>query len=639
MAIQYLKRNSWFNVEIRTYFGTCHVQVVILSDLDSSVSTANQLDPIQTAIRAYHEFVIDSNSIDDIDSPLSTNFRLLFYAFKRIGHDKVDSIMASYCTEMECRNYRSDVLDYVLHMNLPQTEQEIQAHFDQILKLLKQTQEESSSTDETRETARFLEEGLRKEIEGAFPSLFPTSNGDVTRHQGLIPLNLDFTQRREDLRNLHSHYDIHQVRDTLKVIMAPFYFILIKLRRLPFIQRYTFTTKMSQYLKVLSFQYQEKEKSTSDVAKTGAMAIATGAAMAGVMHLVRSTRQSSLYTVGLGLVGGMAAASAVYRAKIFGQYEKLNKSLTETVALLLQSTDSHEDIHNNMEQWELLYKIVRCHWSQQLTEARSIEERDDIWTRTFSKEPLKEISSNDRSIFVGVIGLCRQLCSMRQILLQQPPKIVILGRSQMGKSTLFRYLTGRDLKELRSSTQNNTRMSLKCRAFIKLKHLTRSAKISGDSTLPVDVVDNPGFDDATDQHQCLLTISLDGANLVIIVSTLDDLNMKPTIELLDKILHLTKVKILVLINKVDIRLSDEWRKFKNKYDINDSDDENDYANQVLDKSFDLNKKLDEIMAVKQEELINSLTKTSSCQVKNRVTFLTVVLAGFNDLQPTFKEPT
>ncbi|CAM4804347.1 unnamed protein product [Rotaria magnacalcarata] len=101
---------------------------------------------------------------------------------------------------------------------------------------------------------------------------------------------------------------------------------------------------------------------------------------------------------------------------------------------------------------------------------------------------------------------------MRDILLRKPPKVVITG-----KSTLFKYLTGRNLEELRSIDAFNTRMSLQCPALIHFNH---------ESILTIDIVDNPRQDDATGQAKTLLDMTLNSASLFIVVTTLAHVNQK-----------------------------------------------------------------------------------------------------------------
>jgi small GTP-binding protein len=316
-------------------------------------------------------------------------------------------------------------------------------------------------------------------------------------------------------------------------------------------------------------------------------------------------------------------------------YKKVLKSLRPTATLLLLSTG--KTVNENENEWQVLNQITQCKWSRELTQARSPEERDAIWTQTFTKEPLKDIAPKHRWNFVGVTEICRQVCAMRRILARQPPKVVITGQSQTGKSTLFSYLTRRNMEELRSNTNSNTRMSLQCQAFIKLHDESSERTILVDSELPINVIDNPGYNDATDQSETLLNISITAANLVILVTTLEDINQIHTIALLRKILDDTRVKVLVLINKVDLGLSNAREKIKKANSNNYIDsDENDSGSDESGQRFSLCKTLDELIKRPQEELIQELTMDRSI-VNSRVTFQPVILKGFNELIKTLNE--
>ncbi|CAF2263041.1 unnamed protein product [Rotaria magnacalcarata] len=122
------------------------------------------------------------------------------------------------------------------------------------------------------------------------------------------------------------------------------------------------------------------------------------------------------------------------------------------------------------------------------------------------------------------------------------------------------------------------------------------------------------------------------------VTTLKDINQMHTIKLLKKILDHTQVKILVLINQVDLRLKEEWENFRKRdsYTRQDSDDE-DTDNYKSDQEFSRCKILEEMVRRPKEELINGLQENDTV-VTNRVTFQTVILKGFNEFYKTFDEP-
>lgn len=212
--------------------------------------------------------------------------------------------------------------------------------------------------------------------------------------------------------------------------------------------------------------------------------------------------------------------------------------------MVLVSTGPVEDIDENENVWQILDQIADCHSLRKLTQVKSTEERDVIWTQTFTKCPLKDVRHKDRQYIVSVAEICCQISAMRQILVQQPPKVVIIGQSQTGKSTLFKHLTKRDVKELNNMANFNTRMSLQCPGFIEFNEKSNTDKNISSPGLPIDIIDNPGYDDATGQADILLNLSLEAANLVILMTTLKDVNQLGTIDQLDKILRSTHVNVL-----------------------------------------------------------------------------------------------
>ncbi|CAM4806397.1 unnamed protein product [Rotaria magnacalcarata] len=162
-------------------------------------------------------------------------------------------------------------------------------------------------------------------------------------------------------------------------------------------------------------------------------------------------------------------------------------------------------------------RISGCQWNHEITKVKTSPERDALWNRIFTSVPLKNVPEDHRWNWIGIMRLCSQLSLMRDILLRKPPKVVITGKSQTGKSTLLKYLTGRNLGELRSIDAFNTRMSLQCPALIHFNH---------ESILTIDIVDNPRQDDATGQAKTLLDMTLNSASLFIVVTTLARVNQK-----------------------------------------------------------------------------------------------------------------
>ncbi len=219
----------------------------------------------------------------------------------------------------------------------------------------------------------------------------------------------------------------------------------------------------------------------------------------------------------------------------------------------------------------------------------------------------------------------------------EPCPSPIVGQSQTGKSTLFTYLTESNLKELRNIINFNTRMSLQRSAFIKLDEKTDDDVIDDGSALQINIIDSPGYDDATGQSDVLLNMSLNAANLVILMTKLDDMNRMGTIKLLDNILHSTQVKVLVLINQVDVSLKVAWEKFRkpnsDKYEDSDKDDSD---KDELNEEFSRCETLNTLLQRPTEELIQGLT-VDKMVLKSRVTFQPIILKGFKEFNKTFKE--
>ncbi|CAF3901314.1 unnamed protein product [Rotaria magnacalcarata] len=209
--------------------------------------------------------------------------------------------------------------------------------------------------------------------------------------------------------------------------------------------------------------------------------------------------------------------------------------------------------------------------------------------------------------------LCSQLSLMRDILLRKPPKVVITGKSQTGKSTLFKYLTGRNLEELRSIDAFNTRMSLQCPALIHFNH---------ESILTIDIVDNPRQDDATGQAKTLLDMTLNSASLFIVVTTLAHVNQSHTIQLIDRPLRETQINILILINQIDIRLFEER-------DFDWENDEETVADTKIEtsSSFSAFDTLKILIERPINEIKSGLTNDQA-QISNRVTIKPNILKHF-----------
>jgi len=203
------------------------------------------------------------------------------------------------------------------------------------------------------------------------------------------------------------------------MIIAPFFFILIKLKRLHSIEQYTVIGKADQTCKIIY-------GTTIAMAKSELLTIEIPVSLL-VVPTVVVTLSSGVWL------------PSIVQNHLFGDHQIVMKSLFDMAISLLVSAG--ENINENKDEWQVLKQIVGCHWSEKLTQAKSSENRDTVWATTFTREPLKDISPEHRWNFVGVTEICRQMYGMRQILARQPPKVVITGQSQTGKSTLFSYLT------------------------------------------------------------------------------------------------------------------------------------------------------------------------------------------------------
>ncbi|CAF4313495.1 unnamed protein product [Rotaria sp. Silwood2] len=118
----------------------------------------------------------------------------------------------------------------------------------------------------------------------------------------------------------------------------------------------------------------------------------------------------------------------------------INQLFNEEATPRLESTG--EPIATNTNEWGILNQIAECQWSRRLIQVKSSRQLNIVWDDVVKRQPLKRIPPENRCHIIDVIEICCQLCSMREILAGKPPKIVITGQSQTGKSTLFEYLTG-----------------------------------------------------------------------------------------------------------------------------------------------------------------------------------------------------
>ena len=814
-AIKYLQRRPCFESKVKTYFGYINVPVAVLANFNLKCPLVYQLDPIQTVLRAYNEFILDTTSIEQIDSSLSRSFSLFFGAYKYIGHNEFDCVMARYWTEAEARKCFSDIETFIQNFSIPETKEAVSTYINELLNSLFESVKNAEKDSEEKHNADFLYKALKRAVADTDLLLSSSLNDQdeaSVDNSELIPLHLDFRELRKCLYALHSHNELSIVEENLKAIRAPYLFTIMKLKQLPTIKYYTVVEKMKQEFQIFCSKKNSGvagllgisgfgatgaaavgatgaavgatgaaavgaavgATGVAAVGATGAAAVgaavgatgvaavgATGAAGVGLAETVAvvaaeiapgsiagrllmlilpilvagsatpaapittpvviplavlllgssgiTTILSSLFapaqiafivgtifgpaaaatagavvaaatagavvaaatgaaaagaatgaaatgvawvTAALPIYGPAALTSGVVggiynvwcsvreRKQIFGDYEKVMKPFTQVAIMVLASTESAKNIDENTKIWEILSQIANCDYLQKLTLVKSEEERDAIWAETFTKNPLRDISHDDRWYIVSIIQICCQLISMRQILARQPPKIVITGSSQTGKSTLFQYLTKRNVEQLRSNANFNTRMALQCLAFIESNKKSSKSGMVTDPGLSINIIDNPGYDDATGQAHILLDLALEAANLVILVTTLKDINQLGTIDQLHKILQNTHVNVLVLINQVDLRIKYAWEIFRKKNSYHNVDsEESDTDGEEFNNEFSLCETLTDLIKRPKEELIEKLKlKINLSIIEKRVTFQPVILKGFNELIKTFNQP-
>ena len=126
------------------------------------------------------------------------------------------------------------------------------------------------------------------------------------------------------------------------------------------------------------------------------------------------------------------------------------------------------------------------------------------------------------------------------------------------------------------------------------------------------------------------------------MTTLKDINQSGTIDQLHRILQYTYVKVLILINQVDLRLKHAWEVYRRRNsNYNDDSDEDAADSDELNTEFSLCKTLTELLERPKKELIEKVQKkleNNLSAIEERVTFQPVILKGFNEFMKTFKEP-
>jgi hypothetical protein len=354
-SIKYLQTHSVFEVKVTTYFGCINVQVAVLLNFSSTRPSVYQLDPIETVLRAYDEFILDATSIEQTDSSLSRCFSLFFSAFKRIGQNEFDIIMARYWAEAEARNLFSDTAKHIQSSHLPETKDAATTYFNDLLKSLLERAENAENGSETERNAFFLYNALKREASSIYPispsssraedkaygtepislssswaedeeySIDPISpllsraeDEASTKKSELIPLHLDFNQLRKCLHDLHTVYELSSVERNIRMIRAPYFFIIIKLKRLHSVKQYTSTEKMFQGVQIFCSKKLSAVAGLTGLGGGVGVGVTAGTAMgataagtAGATAAATLTAAAGSMATGSMAAGSMAAGAAI----------------------------------------------------------------------------------------------------------------------------------------------------------------------------------------------------------------------------------------------------------------------------------------------------------------------------------------
>ncbi|CAF4495801.1 unnamed protein product, partial [Rotaria sp. Silwood2] len=224
LSSEFITENSTIVIHVTTFFGSCDVSVARLSNSGSQIARETlQQDPISIILSAYQELVLDASSVQEHNnSPLSQYFSQVFDAFKLIGNDELDELLARYITELQTSNYLDNATKYLESIQLPQARDSKKEYFRNELKLLKKTSDDANNvSDETRQKA--------KEIYNRLSNTLNSVDGPQ-----LTPLYLEYDKLRQHLHDLHTHQDrdIDAIKEAMKITMAPLFFINVKLNSL-----------------------------------------------------------------------------------------------------------------------------------------------------------------------------------------------------------------------------------------------------------------------------------------------------------------------------------------------------------------------------------------------------------------------
>ncbi|RMG15287.1 MAG: hypothetical protein D6731_08610 [Planctomycetota bacterium] len=174
--------------------------------------------------------------------------------------------------------------------------------------------------------------------------------------------------------------------------------------------------------------------------------------------------------------------------------------------------------------------------------------RIDAWVRASRCFPELE---RDRP---SVEALLRQIRA-RQASLEMPLRILLLGGTGVGKSTLFNALAGAELAQatsVRPTTRELTVYYHEANGTSSLGSLEAKAQLSGHTRPPLRdkiVIDAPDFDSAAPENRALLREALGVTDLALCVVTAEKYLSGELFQLIGE--HRDGIEFVFLLNKTD----------------------------------------------------------------------------------------
>ncbi|CAF4727558.1 unnamed protein product, partial [Rotaria socialis] len=62
-----------------------------------------------------------------------------------------------------------------------------------------------------------------------------------------------------------------------------------------------------------------------------------------------------------------------------------------------------ENLDENENEWQILMRISGCQWIHEITKVKTLQERDALWNRIFTSEPLKNVPEDHRWNWIGIM--------------------------------------------------------------------------------------------------------------------------------------------------------------------------------------------------------------------------------------------